>query len=219
MRRLIISTAAMLFALASQAAVISTVPAWDGVDWNGSFGERNSATIGQTFTLSTQATVESFTFYLNDRRNPDEIDFEAYIFAWDDSLKVVTGLSLFQSAAMVTTNNGGNGGMEEFQINTGSVHLTAGKYVAFFTTSNLFDGELGTAYYGVTDGAAYNGGDLVYLNHSDHFDRLWTHTWGESAGQDLAFTIQTTPIPVPAAVWLFGSGLGLLGWYRRRQTA
>ena len=26
-------------------------------------------------------------------------------------------------------------------------------------------------------------------------------------------------VPVPAAVWLFGSGLGLLGWMKRRQTA
>ena len=31
------------------------------------------------------------------------------------------------------------------------------------------------------------------------------------------FTIvQATPVPVPAAVWLFGSVLGLLGWMRRK---
>ena len=29
----------------------------------------------------------------------------------------------------------------------------------------------------------------------------------------------STVVPVPAAVWLFGSALGLLGWIRRRQTS
>lgn len=30
--------------------------------------------------------------------------------------------------------------------------------------------------------------------------------------------VTVTPIPVPAAVWLFGSALGLLGWMRRKKA-
>ncbi len=34
----------------------------------------------------------------------------------------------------------------------------------------------------------------------------------------LALTAWSLTVPVPAAVWLFGSALGVLGWLRRRQT-
>jgi hypothetical protein len=36
---------------------------------------------------------------------------------------------------------------------------------------------------------------------------------------DLArLVINPSIIPIPAAVWLFGSALGLLGWMRREAT-
>ena len=31
-------------------------------------------------------------------------------------------------------------------------------------------------------------------------------------------TVDTTPVPVPAAVWLFGSALGLFGWLGRKKS-
>ena len=37
-------------------------------------------------------------------------------------------------------------------------------------------------------------------------------------GTDYLHTFELTAIPVPAAVWLFGSALGLLGWARRRSA-
>ncbi len=40
----------------------------------------------------------------------------------------------------------------------------------------------------------------------------------DGAGQFDTFSADFTPIPVPAAVWLFGSALGLLGWMRRKVS-
>ena len=46
-------------------------------------------------------------------------------------------------------------------------------------------------------------------------------SWLGSGGNDaLSFTgrFEVTPVPVPAAVWLFGSAIGLLGHLRRRTS-
>jgi len=38
------------------------------------------------------------------------------------------------------------------------------------------------------------------------------------SGTAIGLTIDMTPVPVPAAAWLFGSALGLLGWMRRKTS-
>jgi hypothetical protein len=43
----------------------------------------------------------------------------------------------------------------------------------------------------------------------------YLHAWAVAEGDVFASSI----VPIPAAVWLFGSGLGALGWFRRRKTA
>ncbi len=108
------------------------------------FGEAETATYGQTFSVSTTSSMNGFTFYLDDALDPGVIDFQAYVYSWDDSLNQIAGSSLFASSAMSTTNNGGADGFEEFAINTGGITLSAGQYVAFFTASNLFDAISGT---------------------------------------------------------------------------
>jgi hypothetical protein len=43
--------------------------------------------------------------------------------------------------------------------------------------------------------------------------------WLENSQMVSGATISRSVIPIPAAVWLFASGLGLLGWMRRRQLS
>ncbi len=38
------------------------------------------------------------------------------------------------------------------------------------------------------------------------------------AGGAPGLTVDLTPVPVPAAAWLFGTALGLLGWMRRKTS-
>jgi hypothetical protein len=43
--------------------------------------------------------------------------------------------------------------------------------------------------------------------------------WSSSNSYDAVLTVTTSTVPVPAAVWLFGSALAGLGWMKRKQTA
>ncbi|MGI9341665.1 MAG: hypothetical protein ACR2QV_02375 [Gammaproteobacteria bacterium] len=62
-----------------------------------------------------------------------------------------------------------------------------------------------------TTGADVSGGVTLQLGA----------TTGPAGGTNMFYdniVIDVTPIPVPAAVWLFGSALGLLGWMRRKAS-
>jgi len=54
-------------------------------------------------------------------------------------------------------------------------------------------------------------GDLVFIGNG-----IALGGTGPTLGGGELMTFQVVAIPVPAAVWLFGSALGLLGWARRR---
>jgi hypothetical protein len=73
------------------------------------------------------------------------------------------------------------------------------------------------------------GGGLVFLSAATVGTGGWLNLesvrfWAEGDGFGPGGAtveidnIEVSAIPVPAAVWLFGSGLGLLGWMRRRKT-
>jgi hypothetical protein len=73
--------------------------------------------------------------------------------------------------------------------------------------SSPFDyGALPTSYYEVSS-------FVVHPNsHRDDYTMVSDYADG---GYNISL-IGVHSIPIPAAVWLFGSGLGLLGWFRRK---
>jgi VCBS repeat-containing protein len=166
---------------------IDTVPSWDGEGSLQPFGESNTATYGQTFTVQEGSNVlQSFEIYLNDQTNPDAVDFAFYIMAWDGSKAI--GSVLYESLPQTSA---GADGFEKFTFNTGGLTLVPGQqYVAFVNASNFFDGLEGTAVQGtVWSSDPYAGGSFVYFNNGSDFGALTTNSWDSFGGTtDFAFT-------------------------------
>ena len=83
-------------------------------------------------------------------------------------------------------------------------------------TSNIWDVAL--AFTNLETNATTSGswsGALAVAN-SDVFTEVTPR--GQDAGSMFVDNISVTTVPIPAAVWLFGSGLALLGWTRKRQA-
>lgn len=198
-------------------ADLNTFDSWDRTSFISAMGEMSTSTYGQTFTVGTETVLNSFTFALDDLVNPDVVDFEAYVMEWNGWR--ATGPVLFQSSAMSTTNNGGADGWEYITIHTNGLHLISGsKYVAFFTAANQYDGSYGNSKWGYTWADVVSGGDFVYMNNDSDFSRLTMYPW-DLSHQDLAFSMDFSPVPAPGAVLLGVLGLGTAGMKLRRRFA
>jgi hypothetical protein len=76
-----------------------------------------------------------------------------------------------------------------------------------FTSSSLDYGVLPLGY----------SEDLSFVVHDGHRDDYTMTSELVDGGYNVSFA-GLHSIPIPAAVWLFGSGLGLLGWMKRKPA-
>jgi hypothetical protein len=208
---------ACLFTINANAAVIDTSAGLTGLGI-AHFGETNTATYGQTFTVTGPETVlESFSFRFDDLLDSDFVDFAAYLYEWDGGKAI--GPELYSSGMLNSTNNAGLDGMELFTFNTGGIALLSGtKYVAFLSASQFFDGQEGTSGWDLSASDIYSGGEMVFDNNGSNFDDLFGSDWDSyvrsKEGRDTFFVARF--VPEPASLTLIIFCLGIFSLLRKK---
>jgi hypothetical protein len=83
-----------------------------------------------------------------------------------------------------------------------------------------FDNATGTLWASVVDGPAPTGtgSGVNYLATINTSTGVVTKIGSTVTGLDGLAVLPSLPVPIPGAVWLFSSALGLLGWVRRKQN-
>lgn len=206
---------------AQAGVLIDTITGWNGSDNIFYFGEPDTATYGQTVTVPVDNVLDSFTFLLRvDQPNP--VNFQAYVMAWDDANSRASGPVLFSSSPIAASPSAG---FVPYTVLTGGLSLVTGDdYVLFFNASNSFDSAFDQSSFASRASAdVYAGGLFVFLNNGPNFGAVtvdtWTRNW-QGPGYDLAFEAafsQGNVIPEPSSLVLFGIGAVGFGWLARRR--
>ena len=66
---------------------------------------------------------------------------------------------------------------------------------------------------------AENNGQMFFIDNEDNSFQISLNLGGDYPISLIVFgPVTASAVPVPAAAWLFGSAIGLLGWMRRRSV-
>lgn len=209
--------AAVVVALAGLAGaagaqtVYDSISPWDGTTSVQSWGDPNTATYGQTFSVPQNGdnVLTSFTFAIRDTGTP--VDHDAAIYEWGGDRPV--GGALFSTFG--TTS--GSGAYELYSYSTGGVALDPTRtYVAFLSASNYFPTGGGAAWGHPQNQDFIPGGEFVFINNGGNFNDMFNNAWFQGwlgAGNDVAG--EFVFVPAPGALALLGLG-GLAAARRRR---
>lgn len=202
----IISVVGLAWSVAAQGAVIYDNGGPDQV-----YGTQMSEfQVAEDFTIGSAANIDNIRFWSIQEFLADytgSVFWAIYSDAPGEPAALVQGGVTAAVAATATGNSTGFGYAEYVFDIPVAFTLSAGNYWL-----GLHNGSLATTtptemLWSTT--ATPVGSAGLYLD---------TGSWIDS-GNEHAFRLDGTVVPIPTAVWLFGSALGLIGVMRRKLTA
>lgn len=182
------------------------------------FGGPNTATYGQTFVAPDFFRLSSFTFQLTNGLLGNELDFNAYICAWEGT-RAVRPLQYGGGARDGT----GSSSPQTYTFSPGGTALVAGQtYVAFLSASPWIAAHLGvnrTQELLAVNNGSFTDGQFVHLANGGDFSQITTTAWNTSfVNTDLAFTATfINVVPEPSTYTLRAIGLGAIAFLQRRR--
>jgi len=207
--KLAITTAAMALSVTANAAVISldwqnsndnliTRDTTSGLDWL-DLSLTNGSSFNQTMTqMGTSGQFNGFRY-----ATTNEVE------------------NLWANVGIDLTAGASNGSTGSMQSGIMSMSTFLGNNVNLFDSVNYPYGALGYATNSLTDLTLTRMGAFYYTPDSgNYFEGTGDVIVGSSdiSGFSGSYLVRTSPVPLPAAVWLFSSGiLGLIAVARRKN--
>jgi len=185
------------------------------------FGYPDTTAYGQIFT-APEATLDSWKFLINTNSNGGNA--KLVIASWNGTSAV--GPAIYESSAFAIGT--GSGDYAFNGVGNIAASLSVGQqYIAYFSVAGVINPVIGAVWAAAGSDGGLGGGD-TYKNSNGADPLLSLDGWaspGTYQAGNWVFTAKfSTPAttPIPAALPLFASalgGLGFVGWRRKKATA
>ena len=189
------------------------------IDWTGTTGTRFYA----GFTAVASGNMETVSFYANGSHNdpvPPTTDIlvTLHTSVWDGE-KYIVGDMLESVVAVAPsggyTTDGLNPDLLSGSSGIGS-WINAGKNYWLSFEHIPESGIADTIYF--KQNADFPTLQRAWQSYTDTWDGRIGYVTDPNPNGGMQMSVSVSAIPIPAAVWLFGSALAGLGWMRRKQT-